>query len=102
MPRRFLSRRSLALQVLTHAFCLYNLLIPVMFESVIISKLSRVREVGRVDTLEELAYAEQHQHLRIRVVGGQSPMMQYLRGHPTFSDIEDRLEFITYRDLSKV
>ncbi len=102
MPSRFLSRRSIALQVLAHAFCLYNLLIPLMFESVIISMFSRVSEVGQVNTLEELAHSPHHKHLKIKVVGGQSPMMQYLRKHPTFLDLEDRLEFITYTELSKV
>ena len=73
-----------------------------MYKSVIISRLSRVREVGRVESLEDLVFHPQHKDLRIKVVGGTSTMMQYLEGHPLFDELKPRLEPFTYPELRGV
>ncbi len=73
-----------------------------MYESVIISMLSRIREVGRVESLEDLAFHSRYKDLRIKVVGGRSTMMQYLEGHRVFDELKPRLEHFRYPELKKV
>ena len=102
-PRRLIKKepRSLAVEVLACSFSLYNLLIIVMYDCVIISMLTKVREVGRVNTLEELLLPR-NSHLRLKVTGGNSPVLNYLRGHPVYPQLKHRIETVTYRELPQV
>ncbi len=101
LPPNFLSRVTLALQLLAHVYSVYTVLIIIMFESNIMSMLTRMTEVGRVETLEELAYNPRFEDLKVNVLGGSSPNMLYLKGHPVYPSLKDRVEPISYADLPK-
>ncbi len=101
-PTSFLSRGPLALQLLAHIYCIYTILIIIMYESIVISMLSRTTEIGRVENLEELAYNPRFKDLKVNVLGGSSPNMVYLKGHPVYPALEDRLEPVSYQDLPNV